>query len=340
MIRLGTLATRSFTYALEAGVRKAAQAIAYAGHAGPFSWHFVTDEYATVQPAATLAEQLIPGCRTLTTELPGAKEDGQPYKEERQRLIARGQQELFDQARADGAQMFWSLESDVLVHAKSLRVMLDGLAFDHGYYDISSCTYPSQGGGGFLGGRGDPAHPIAECFEEDERQVPADLAKAHAALKKEFAALKSPPGQDLQKRAEDLREKLKACPPKGNVFALNARKWRRRGWLDNAYPAIGLGAMLPSDWCGLGCTLLSRRALALADFYGYEGKGTQDLFLCWHRWWPAGCRINVIPHAPCDHVIRAREGETGGPVHCYAYHEVMGEAQGHLRFRPMPWPDL
>jgi hypothetical protein len=225
----------------------------------------------------------------------------------------------------------------VLVHAKSLRVMLDGLGFDHGYYAISTCTYPSQGGGGFLGGRGDPAHPIAECFEEDERQVPADLAKEHKKLKEEFAALKAPPSAQLQKRAEEIREKLKACPPKGNVFELNAKKWRRRGWLDNAYPAIGIGAMLPSDWCGLGCTLLSKRALALADFYGYEGKGTQDLFLCWHRWWPAGCRINVIPHAPCDHVIRPREGESSGPTHCYAYHEPLGEAQGHLRCRQMPW---
>ncbi len=191
-----------------------------------------------------------------------------------------------------------------------------------------------------MGGRGDPAHPIAECFEEDERQVPADLAKEHKKLKEEFAALKAPPSAQLQKRAEEIREKLKVCPPKGNVFELNAKRWRRRAWLDNAYPAIGIGAMLPSDWCGLGCTLLSKRALALADFYGYEGKGTQDLFLCWHRWWPAGCRINVIPHAPCDHVIRPREGESSGPAHCYAFHEPLGEAQGHLRSKQIPWLGL
>jgi len=340
MIRIGTLATRSFAYALEACVRKAAQAIAYAGHSGPFCWHFVTDADASVRPAADLAEKLIPGCRAIVTELASAREDGQPYKEQRQMLIARGQQELFDHARSDGAELFWSIESDVLVHAKSLRVMLDGLGFDHGYYAISTCTYPSQGGGGFLGGRGDPAHPIAECFEEDERQVPADLAKEHKKLKEEFAALKAPPSAQLQKRAEEIREKLKACPPRGNVFELNAKKWRRRGWLDNAYPAIGIGTMLPSDWCGLGCTLLSKRALALADFYGYEGKGTQDLFLCWHRWWSNGCRINVIPHAPCDHVIRPREGTTEGHVHCYAYHEPLGEAQGHLRVRHFPWASL
>jgi len=340
VIRLGTLATRSFAYALEACVRKAAQAIAYAGHAGPFSWHFVTDEHTTVQPAALLAEQLIPGCRTITTELPGASEQGQPYKEERQRLIARGQQELFDQARSGGAELFWSIESDVLVHAKSLRVMLDGLAFDHGYYAISTCTYPSQGGGGFLGGRGDPARPIAECFEEDERRVPPDLAKEHKKLKEEFAALKTPPSADLQKRAEEIREKLKTCPPKGNVFELNAKRWRRRGWLDNAYPAIVYLTEQQHVYLDMGCTLLSKRALALADFYGYEGKGTQDLFLCWHRWWPAGCRINVIPHAPCDHVIRPREGVREGHVHCYAYHETLGEAQGHLRCRHLPWSDL
>jgi hypothetical protein len=215
MIRIGTLATRSFAYALEACVRKAAQAITYAGHLGPFSWHFVTDKDATVRPAADMAEKLIPGCQSIVTEMASAREDGQPYKEERQLLIARGQQELFDRARADGAELFWSMESDVLAHAKSLRVMLDGLAFDHGYYAISSCTYPSQGGGGFLGGRGDPAHPIAECFEESERQVPEELARQHKNLKKEFGELKAPPSAALQARAEEIREKLKACPPKG-----------------------------------------------------------------------------------------------------------------------------
>ena len=340
MIRLGTLATKSFTYALEACVRKAAQSIDYARHPGPFSWHFVTDADSSVRTAVSLAEKLIPGCHTIVTEMAQAKEQGKPYKEERQMLIARGQQELFDRARGDRSDMFWSIESDVLVHAKSLRVMLDGLAFDHGYYSISTCTYPSQGGGGFLGGRGDPAHQIAECFEEDERQVPDDLTLQHKNLKKQFLDLKQPPSAQLQAQAEEVREKIRACPPAGNIFALNAKKWRRRGWLDNAYPAIGIGAMLPSDWCGLGCTLLSAKALALADFYGYEGKGTQDLFLCWHRWWPAGCRINVIPHAPCDHVIRPREGSKDGYVHCYAYHEPLGEAQGHLRVRHSPWTSL
>ena len=340
MIRICTLANKSFTYALDACVRKAAQAISYADHQGPFSWHFATDSDASVRKAADLAESLIPGCKSIVTELAGATEDGKPYKEERQRLIARGQQELFDQARADRAELFWSIESDVLVHAKSLRVMLDGLSFDHGYYSISSCTYPSQGGGGFLGGRGNPAHPIAECFTEEEREVPPDLAKEHEKLKNEFSGLKARPSKELFARAEEVREKLKACPPKGNIFELNAKQWRQRGWLDNAYPAIGIGAMLPSDWCGLGCTLLSKRALDLADFFGYEGKGTQDLFLCWHRWWPAGCRINVIPHAPCDHVIRPKDVATGDHVHCYAYHEPLGEAQGHLRSKQMPWLGL
>ncbi|NBQ64100.1 MAG: hypothetical protein EBS49_00950 [Verrucomicrobia bacterium] len=340
MIRIGTFATKSFAYALEAAVQRAAQAVSYAGHPGPFSWHFVTDSISTVKPAARLSEKLIPGCRSIITENAGAMETGAPYKQERQILIANGQQALFDQARADCAEIFWSIESDVLVHPKSLRVMLDGLAFDHGYYGVSTCTYPSQGGGGFLGGRGDPAQPISECFEEDERQVPADLAESHKAIKREFSELKAPPSAELLAKAEQIREKLRSCPPLGNIFELNAKRWRRRGWLDNAYPAIGIGAMLPTDWCGLGCTLLSKRALDLADFYGYEGKGTQDLFLCWHRWWPAGCRINVIPHAPCDHVVRTKEDSGQGHIHCYAYHEPMGEAQGHLRVRHIPWSSL
>lgn len=340
MIRIGTFATKSFTYALEACVKKAAQAISYANVDQEFTWHFTTDSDQSVRLAANLAERLIPGCKAIVTEILDAEECGKPYKEQRQNLIARGQQELFDQARADNADRFWSIESDVLVHAKSLRVMLDGLQFDHGYYDVSSCTYPSQGGGAFLGGHGDPVHPIAECFNDDERHVPRELAEDMSRIKKEFASLRAPASAELQKRAEIVRDKIKQCAPKGNVFALNAKKWRRRGWLDNAYPGIGQGALLPSDWCGLGCTLLSSRALALADFYGYEGRGTQDLFLCWNKWWPAGCRINVIPHAPCDHIIRPPDGSGGDPIHCHAYHEPVGEAAGHLRSKRIPWKCL
>jgi len=41
----------------------------------------------------------------------------------------------------------------------------------------------------------------------------------------------------------------------------------------------------------------------LAIFDGYDGRGTEDLYVCFHRWYPAGLRIGAIPHSLCDHVI-------------------------------------
>ena len=70
--------------------------------------------------------------------------------------------------------------------------------------------------------------------------------------------------------------------------------WRARGWLDQAYPAIGRGADIAQRLVRLAARCSMPRALALAHFSGYEGKGTEDLFVCWHRWHPAGLRINVI----------------------------------------------
>jgi hypothetical protein len=104
--------------------------------------------------------------------------------------------------------------------------------------------------------------------------------------------------------------------------------------MDFAYPGIGKGAIVPSDWCGLGCTLLSAKALALAEFSGYDGRGTQDLFLCWHRWHPAGLRIACVPHCVADHVKRDKDGKI---VHYRAYHETEGEYRGHLRVRQQEW---
>jgi hypothetical protein len=110
--------------------------------------------------------------------------------------------------------------------------------------------------------------------------------------------------------------------------------------MDFAYPGIGYGAIVPSDWCGLGCTLLSKRALAHADFTGYEGKGTQDLFLCWSRWYPAGLKIACVPHIACDHIKhRPPEAPKDAPpiIHYRAYHETEGECRGHLRTRQQPF---
>lgn len=136
------------------------------------------------------------------------------------------------------------------------------------------------------------------------------------------------------KRMGRLNARIKKCAPDGNIWQVTAKHgWRRRGWLDFAYPGIGRGAVVPSDWCGLGCTLLSKKALAHADFTGYDGHGTQDLFLCWKRWYPASVRIACVPHIACDHVKRR-----GDKIeHLVAFHETDGEHRGHLRVRSQPW---
>jgi hypothetical protein len=191
-------------------------------------------------------------------------------------------------------------------------------------------TYPN---GLFLGGNGTPQHPIAEDFSEKERKLPPRLIRALEACREKLKA--EPTSEKEGKRMGRLHERVKRCPPDGNVFEVTAKHgWRRRGWLDFAYPGIGRGSIVPSDWCGLGCTLLSAKALALATFEGYDGRGTQDLFLCWHRWHPAALRIACIPHCVADHVKRDKDGKI---VHHRAYHETEGEYRGHLRVRQQPW---
>jgi hypothetical protein len=77
----------------------------------------------------------------------------------------------------------------------------------------------------------------------------------------------------------------------------------------------------------------------LANFEGYDGKGTEDLFVCWHRWHPAGLLLNCIPHCPCDHVIweKKKGGDEKKYNHIQAYHEPDGEHRGHLRQKTTPW---
>lgn len=104
-----------------------------------------------------------------------------------------------------------------------------------------------------------------------------------------------------------------------------------------AYPEIGIGAVVPTDWCGFGCTLMNKHALSLAQFDGYDGGGTEDLYIVWKRWYRNGLKINVIPHSPCDHVIRDRK-KKGKFILCQAYHESKdAETVGHLRMEFRPW---
>ena len=195
------------------------------------------------------------------------------------------------------------------------------------YYDIAAATYPN---GLFLGGFGTPQTPINEDFLPHERKLKPRLKLCMDACRER---MKSPTDKE-GKRMTRLHERVKKSPPDGTLWEVIAKHgWRRRGWLETAYPGIGRGSIVPGDWCGLGCTLMSRRALALADFAGYDGRGTQDLFLCWKRWHPAGLRLATVPHIACDHVKRTSDGI----IHHISFHETEGECRGHLRTRGIPW---
>jgi hypothetical protein len=163
---------------------------------------------------------------------------------------------------------------------------------------------------------------------------------------KEIATKGFKPTEEWHKRGQELHEKIKASPPKADIWKTIANNgWRKRGWMENAYPAIGKGAILPTDWVGMGCTLLSKRALSLAHFDGYGGLGTQDLFLCWNCWKPNGINMAVITHTLCDHIVRGREPDAKDGsnqdfnkiVHVQAYHEPEGDYAGHLRQRHLPF---
>jgi hypothetical protein len=262
------------------------------------------------------------------------EESGEHYKNDRQIMIATLQSIGFEEARQRDCDLLWSVEADVLVPYNALSVSMQMLEFDDNYYDVAFVTYPSQGGGSFLGGHGDPRHAIAEDFLPEERKLESKL---EALMKRNAEKLKdkSLSHEEIEKemkRSARISDLIKKRPPKGNVFKLNAEQWRRRGWLDNAWPGIGRGAVIPTDWTGLGCTLMSQKAANLAHFDGYDGGGTQDLFLNWNRWYPAGLKFCCITHTICDHVVRDENSENGLTT-LKAYHEEVGETRGHLRYR-------
>lgn len=263
-------------------------------------------------------------------------------------VIARMQNAAFDLARCHGAAAFWSLEADILPQPNALRTLMDTLAFDRGWYDVAMATYPNEE---FLGGHGDPRNWIAPNVTSEEKEVAPDLAAWLAYRDRRRMAGVQPDAKEAAEWAQMDRD-LEASPPKGNVFQLNAAGYKRRGWLPHAYPGIGLGSIVPVEWVGVGCTLLSERALNLANFTGYDGGCTQDLWLCWRAWHTAGLRIATATHAVCSHVkireikeTEAKNGETKDkitkqPFIHHAHHELSGVRQGHLNNDTRPWEGL
>jgi hypothetical protein len=335
-------ATSSYCYAMKALAGRVTANLVAAGITEPGLAIIAGDGSAKVKQAAEDWKKALPENWKIET-LAVTKENGTDpnYKEAAQIIIAKLRTAAFNEARRIDPDFCWSLDSDTLPPANGLRCMLDMLRFDNGWYKISTCPYPNDT---FLGGRGTPQHPIAEDFLDTERVLPEELKVEIAALKKEAAESKATePSKEWIERRQKADEAIRKCPPDGTIWEIIAKHgWRKRGWLEHAYPAIGIGAVVPSDWCGFGCTLMSREALALANFDGYDGKGTEDLYVVWRRWQPAGLRINVIPHCPCDHVIWARKkgGDEKEFTLLRSFHEVDGEYQGHLRIQRLPWNEF
>jgi hypothetical protein len=336
MIAICTAATRSYLHAWPQLIRAIATA---ASHHKEAHFIFSTDQSEEGKSAEEFAKGHLPeGWKITTLRLP-IEEDAKDYKEEAQIRIARLQGAAFEFSRRIKATSCWSVESDTIPTPDSLRVLEWTLqmpdACGDPYYHIAAATYPN---GLFLGGFGDHRNQIAEDFLPSERKLKPRLKLLLEETEKLLKETKDRSVAEKEmKRMGRLREWVKKSPPDGNIWEVTAKHgWRRRGWMDYAYPGIGLGAVVPSDWCGLGCTLLSQKALQLCDFNSYTGVGTQDLFLCWARWKPAGLRIACVPHVVCDHI--KRQGDK--IVHHKAWHEQDPAYFGHLRQRQQAFVPL
>lgn len=324
-------ATRSYTYAMSAQARRVASAIQTAKVSGG-DVVIVGDTSDELKGVASAWTQILPeGWRIHLVADGSFVEGGENYKTQAQLLISAMRTAAHTVARKLGATHCWSLDSDTLPQTNALRCLLDTVNFDGGFYDVAMCPYPNTA---FLGGRGTRQHPIAEDWLPEERTIPLWLSKVYARAKEWPANTKNGDA-----RFRRITERIKKCPPAGNVFAANAKGWRRRGWLESAYPGIGHGSVVPTDWVGFGCTMMTARALELAHFEGYDGGGTEDLFIGWHRWHPAGLRQAVLPHCPADHVIwdKKKGGSVGRYTLYHVFHEQEGECVGHLRTRETPW---
>jgi hypothetical protein len=389
-------ATASYAYALRAQARRIQGMILdtprLSGREGAVI--LVGDDCAEVSAVERLyAGEILPEGWTIK-RIEGRFRDGlKNYKHPAQLLIARMRSAAFDEARRMRAEFCLSLDSDVLPQPNSLETMIHSLEFDRGFYSVSTCPYPSQGGGDYLAGRGIPENPILPDVYPDERVLPDWLHARMEASEARLKQLNGHPDEAWNKERDAIAEAVKRMPAKGDVFFRNStsgalpfgecvarrlagrfgprcglgwyvpsplgdnhwkdisseveaelKRWkptgfRRRGWMSSAYPALGLGAMLPTDWCGFGCTIMGPKALALAQFDGYDGGGTEDLYVVYKRWSRHGLRINTLPHLPADHVIRDPDPKKKGQyVLLQAHHESRNaECIGHLRIERRPW---
>jgi hypothetical protein len=369
MLAIATYATKSYLFAWRQFLTRIAAA---ASHKKDVHFIFATDKSIEAKEAHELAKILLPESWKIILINLDVNDQFEKYKEESQFLIASLQAAAFNYAKKNQAEMLWSVESDTLVPPDALKISEWALNMPQAngdpYYDVAACTYFN---GLFLGGFGTPNTQINEDFLPEERNLPERFSNLYKKCKERIETLEKELkdkfinknnekidedkdflriNESLEKegkRFQRLRTKIKEYPPNGNIWEIIGKNgWRRRGWLDFAYPGIGKGSIVPSDWCGFGCTLMSKKALLLADFDGYQGKGTQDLFVCWNKWYPANIKIACIPHIVCDHVKHEKVKDTEKSetlekdikyVHHIGYHETDGEFKNHLRVRHQPW---
>ena len=336
-------ATKSYSYALSAQCRRIQAAVSHIdkGHI-----ILVGDKNQKLADAHELYKKLLPDWNHIYIDkFEGIDDSHKNYTNEAQLVISQLQTEAFSIARTLKADQVWSVESDVLPAPNSLKCSQWALEFDDGYYSVALSTYNSQGMGDFMGGRGTPQQNILPDWYEDEREIPEKLRKelkeTRGFLQRKPEEMKAEDPKKIESAVKKLHELEKEvrekCNPKHKtIWKANAIQWRRRGWLSQAYPAIGKGAILPTDWVGWGCTQLNQKALNWILFDGYDGSGTSDLYICWRRWHQSGLRACVLTHCPADHVVRDKNNPNKY-IQCQAYFETEGECVNHLRMRPVPF---
>jgi hypothetical protein len=337
-ILITTCATDNYLYAMDALLQAVAQNVYENNNRREgveYELHLVGNK--SINKYGTYAQEILPDCVEVLSHLDEKWRETAKYQPEQNLMVAQMRTAALHRARKINADFIWFLDADVIPVPNSLACSLDMLAFDGGWYDIAFCPYGSQGGGSFLGGHGSPETPIFPDYNPDEREVPKSLRQKFERLTRAFEKKPTRENRDaLRAVGKEIKE---TCPVKfgGNIDRLNAEYgWRRRGWYDAAYPGTGLGMVLPTAWWGFGCTLLSRKALSHCDFFGYAGRGTEDLFVGYQKFFSRSFRSCVIPHCPAGHVIR--KGEKREIVHCHAYHEIIDEeTRGHLRRAHLPF---
>lgn len=325
-------ATKSYLYAWEQCIRGITAAVSHYN-----SGHFIyaSDDSKECKNALEFAKQNLPANWQIhNIVFKDLNDKEEKYQRQSQIIIAKLQGATFHKARQIKADLCFSVESDVILKGDSLRVLEWALSMPAAdgspIYDISSGTYNNSSP---LLGFGTPQNPIAEDFLPHERKLKPRIKLVFEECEKRIKSFtkesKKEQIEKEHKRMARIYKVIKKCPPDGNIWEITSKYgFRRRGWWENAMPgAASVAHAFHSDWCGLGNTLMSKKALSLADFNGYDGSGTQDLYLCWKKWYPAGLKIIGVPYVYCDH-IKQREDKI---EHLVAFRETEGECKDHMR---------